>query len=365
MTFPLDNYIEKAKSLGHSDEFIEETKSYVNDLEKLELPVLFSVVHLGLAARISINLVLRLCNSDRISYYKRFKMLKKRGGYRIIFSPNSELKYLQKWILRNMLEKIPSHKSCQGFDKEKSIKKNAEIHLRAECILKIDLLRFFDSINETRVYGIFKSIGYQKNLAVSLAKICTLEANETFLKAFKKNELKLKNRIFADKEGILPQGAPTSPKLSNLILRRLDKRLNSLSVKNGINYSRYADDLIFSGNEIELRKLKKTIYRIIKDENFFINYGKTKFLKRGNRFFITGLSVHNDKVKVPKKYKSNIEHHLHHCIKNGVIAHLKHNRIENRNYKDWLLGSICFINSIEPELGEKLFYKFNEINWPI
>ncbi|MBC70828.1 MAG: hypothetical protein CMH47_00805 [Muricauda sp.] len=365
MTFPLDNFITKAKFQRHSDEFIDDAKNYIQKLEKAELPILFSIFHLCLSAKISIKLILALCRSDRIHYYKRFKIAKKRGGYRIILSPNNELKYLQKWILINILEKIPSHKSCQGFDKNKSIKKNAEIHIGSECILKIDLLRFYDSINEKRVYGIFKSLGYHKNLAVSMAKICTVEVKENFLKAFTKNESDLKNKISSQKEGILPQGAPSSPKLSNLILRRLDQRLHCLAKKNGINYSRYADDLTFSGKEEKLKELKKIIYMIIKDENFFINYGKTNFLKRGNRFFVTGLSVHNEKVTVPKKFKSNIEHHLYHCIKNGVIAHTKKNGIENRNFKDWLLGCICFINSVEPELGEDFFEKFNEINWPI
>ncbi len=365
MTFPLNNFKSEAKLKGHTDEYVAETAAYIQSLENSELPVLFSAVHLCLSSRISIKLVLAICGSNRKDFYKRFKIPKKRGGYRLILSPDNELKYLQKWILLNILEKIPSHNSCQGFDKEKSIKKNAEIHLGAHSILKIDLLRFYDSISEKRVYGIFKSLGYHKNLAVSLAKICTVEVNETFLKAFKKNELKLKEKIIKDKEGILPQGAPTSPKLSNLILRRLDKRLTHLSITNDLNYSRYADDLTFSGNEEELKRVKKTIYKIIKDENFFINYGKTQLLKRGNRFFVTGLSIHNEKVTIPKKFKLNTEHHLYHCIKNGVTAHTRKNNIENRNYKDWLLGCICFINSVEPEQGAKYFEEYNKINWPI
>lgn len=365
MTFPLDNFKEHAIAAGRSDEFIRETVEYVEKLQNSDLPVLFSIVHLALSSRFSIRGILNICNSDRIDYYKRYKLRKKRGGYRVIQSPESELKYLQKWILLNVLEKIPSHTNCKGFDKGTSIKQNAQEHLNSECILKIDLLRFYDSINEKRVYGIFRSLGYQKNLAVSMAKICTIKPSRTMLYSFKKNEQRLKQEILEGEQGLLPQGACTSPKLSNLILRRLDHRLAKLCEKNELKYTRYADDLTFSGQEEKLRSAKKVIYKIIRDEKFHVNYGKTQFLKRGSRFFVTGLSVHNDEVRVPKRFKKEIEHHLYHCNTNGVVAHIRKNNITNRNFKDWLLGCICFVNSVEPDQGAKYFEEYNKINWPI
>lgn len=365
MTFLLDKYKESALASNHSNEFISETIEYANFLSLKNLPVLFSLPHLCLASAVSIKNTLEICNSSRIEYYKRFKIKKRRGGYRTIQTPTNELKYLQKWILRNILEKVPSHKSCTGFDKLSSIKKNAEIHLNAECILKIDLLRFFDSINEKRIYGIFKSFGYQNNLCVSLAKICTIKQNETFYNTFKKNEDNLKQYLLSKDEGILPQGAPTSPKLANLILRNLDERLERLCSKYNVNYSRYADDLTFSGKKENLLYLKKIIYKIIYSENLFANIGKTKFIVRGNPYLVTGLSVHNEEVKVIRRKKKEIEHHLYHCIKNGVIVHLIKSNIGNRNFKDWLFGNICFVYSIEPKVGQNYFNDFNKIEWPL
>ncbi len=113
------------------------------------------------------------------------------------------------------------------------------------------------------------------NLAVSLAKICTIVPHEQFLNSFKKKELELKNLIIKQAEGILPQGAPSSPKLSNLISISIDNRLSKLAQKNELAYSRYADDITFSGNVEVLKKVKSTIYRIIKEENLFVNYSKT------------------------------------------------------------------------------------------
>jgi RNA-directed DNA polymerase len=364
MTSPLDNI--SAETLSkHSEGFLADIIEYDLKLINKNLPVIYSLPHLCLLAGVNIKNILRICKSNRISEYKRFKLRKKRGGFRVIQTPTDELKYLQKWILINILEKVPSHSSCKGFDKTKSIKQNAEGHLNKESILKIDLLRFYDSINERRVYSVFKKIGYHPNLSVSFAKICTIVPNEQFLRSFKKTELELKNIIIKKAEGILPQGAPSSPKLSNLISISIDNRLSKLALKYELAYSRYADDITFSGNIEVLKKVKSTIYRIIKDENLLVNYSKTKLLIKGNPFFVTGLSVNNDHVTIPKKRKIDIEHHLFHCLKNGVETHILKCGIKNKNFKDWLLGNIAFVFSVEKELGEKYFEKYNKIQWPI
>lgn len=364
MTSPLDNISADTSSI-HSEEYLADINSYNVKLTNKNLPIIYSLPHLCLLAGVNIKYITKICNTNRISVYKRFKLRKKRGGFRVIQTPVDELKYLQKWILINILEKIPSHPSCKGFDKTLSIKKNAEVHLNREAILKIDLLRFYDSINERRIYGIFKKIGYHPNLAVSLAKICSIIPDTQFLSSFKKKELGLKNKIIEKSEGLLPQGAPSSPKLSNLITISIDNRLTKLANKNDLSYSRYADDITFSGNAATLKKIAKTVYRIIEDENLFVNYSKTKLLIKGNPFFVTGLSVNNDHVTIPKKRKINIEHHLFHCLKNGVEEHIKKCGIKNKNFKDWLLGNIAFVFSVEKKLGEKYFADFNKIQWPI
>jgi RNA-directed DNA polymerase len=365
MTYSLDIYKKRASELKRSEEFVKETSEYIELISKKGFPPIFSLPHLCLTSSVSIKNTITICESSRRDFYKRFKLKKKKGGYRVIQTPVNELKFLQRWILDNILEKIPSHHSCKGFDKNTSIIKNAECHLNSECILKIDLLRFFDSINEKRIYGIFKSLGYKENLCVSFAKICTIEHEEKFYDSFEKSEQKLKSYLTNKKEGVLPQGAPSSPKLANLILRRLDHRLSKLCEKRKINYSRYADDLTFSGNSIELQIIKKIVYKIIHSENLFVNFSKTKFLKRGSPFFVTGLSVHNSEVKVIRRKKKEVEHHLFHCLKNGVMGHLTKAKITNRNFKDWLFGNICFIYSVEPIIGQEYFDKFNKVDWPI
>jgi RNA-directed DNA polymerase len=361
MTSPLNNI----PSQPHSEEFLIDVKDYGDNLKVKNLPVIYSLHHLCLLAGINVERVIRYCKSDRKTFYKRFKLKKKNGGFRVIQIPQDDLKYLQKWILVNILEGISSHPSCKGFDKTLSIKKNAEVHLNSEALLKIDLMRFYDSVNEKRIYGVFKKLGYQSNLAVSLAKICTVVPDDRVLFSFKKKELILKQRIEKSSEGILPQGAPSSPKLSNLIAVSIDNRLTKLAEKHSLHYSRYADDLTFSGSIDALKKIKKTVYRIIKDEDLFVNYSKTNLLTKGKPFFVTGLSVNNSHVTIPKKRKIEIEHHLFHCLKNGVEEHFSKSGITHRNFKDWLLGNIAFVFSVEKGLGQKYFDDFNKIQWPL
>lgn len=343
----------------------KDIKEYKNKLEDKNLPVIYSLPHLCLLAGVNITRIINFCESERTHNYSRFKILKKRGGFRVIHSPIRDIKYLQRWILKNILLKIDSHQSSNGFDPKDSIKKNALKHTGKDALLKMDLQRFFDSINEKRIYGIFYSMGYHPNLSVSLAKICTILPDSEFKSSFKKDETKLKNKILNSEEGFLPQGAPTSPKLANLVSRKLDNRLNGLASKNKVDYTRYADDLTFSGEEKTLRKIKSVINHIILDENFFVNHKKSRIYKRGMPLLVTGVSVHNNKVTVPKKKKKEIEFHLYHCVENGVINHMKKNNIRNRNYKDWLLGNISFIYSIEPDVGKSFFEEFNKIQWPI
>ena len=365
MTFPFCNRKKETNKLSHSKQFEKDIKEYSDFLQRKNLPIIYSLPHLCLLSGVDIENIKKIVASNRTEYHKRFKLRKKRGGFRVIQTPNDELKYLQRWILKNILDKIASHDSCKGFDKNTSIIDNADIHVGSEALLKMDLLRFYDSINERRVYGIFKSIGYHPNLSVSLAKICTIIPDKMFLSSFRKNELDLKEYIMSKQEGVLAQGSPTSPKLSNLVSVILDKRLTGLANKNGLKYSRYADDITFSGNFKQLQKVKKTAYRIICDEAFFPNYSKTKIVKIGGKFLVTGLNVQNESISIPRKKKKEIEHHIFHCMTNGVEKHLKTLGITNRNFKDWLYGNICFVYSVENDIGEKYFQEFDRIQWPI
>jgi len=359
-TFPRNEFYQQAKQQGHSQQYLAETLEYADNLSKSGIPVIFSLKHLSVILGLS-HKELKELIEKRDRYYSHYRIKKKSGGHREITSPHAELKFIQQWININILAKIRLSNACMGFRKSYSIKNNAEVHKNQEAILKVDLFRFFDSISERRVYGMFKELGYHSNLAVDLARLTTVHLPSSYwIAAIKDSEVP---REFAHKsQPFLPQGAPTSPAISNIIARKIDSRLLGLATKFEVSYSRYADDITFSGKTECLPPIG-LINKIVSEEGFYINVKKLSTQRRGRRQIVTGLTVSND-VHVPKKYKREILKHLHYCKKYGPIDHLKRiSQADRSGYKDWLLGKICFVHSIEPEVGKKMMEQFNEVLW--
>ncbi|WP_336783319.1 reverse transcriptase family protein [Paenibacillus illinoisensis] len=343
---------------SHSKAYFEALEVYGQKLQKQGLPVIYSLKHLSLLLGVE-HKILKTLIERRSNYYKAFYLRKKNGGKRLIQTPIEILKYIQKSIVENILINIEPDKACLGFRKGYSIKHNADLHQSQEMVLRVDLFRFFDTITERRVYGFFKNLGYAPNLAYDLAKLTTLSLSEAYLIEIMNEDRSSSFPINQDPR--LPQGAPSSPILSNLIARKMDKRFRHLALKYNFTYSRYADDLIFSGRECNIPSME-LIKTIIKDEGFIINEQKIHFAPRGDRQLVTGLTV-TDGVHVPKKFKQETKRHLYFCNKFGVRNHLKKIGSDKSAFREWLLGRIYFINSIEPEEAQKLLAEFHKINW--
>jgi hypothetical protein len=359
--FPRYVFIQKARELGHSEEYIRETVAYSDKLLKHGLPVIFSLKHFAKVLGIKKN-YLNWLLTNREYQYTTFRIRKKNGtGVREIRAPKEDLKDIQSWINQNILVQVPIHDRCMSFRSGRSIKDNAQIHVGKSLLLQTDFYRFYDTISEQRVYGLFRQLGYHPNLAVDLAKLTTVPPSTTYEEILREDSNRPENFSIV-KTAFLPQGAPTSPMISNIIARKLDFRLHKLTQKMGSEYSRYADDITISGTKSTIPSIE-LVSSIIKEEGFFLNLRKTHFRKKGQRQLITGLTV-TEGVHVPRKLKEEIRQHLHYCHKFGPLAHMTNRGIKGKaSYKDWLLGNICFIHGIEPELGQKLFAIFSEIDW--
>lgn len=348
MTFPQNLYEEEAKRQGKSAEYIKALLDYAIRLDSKKLPVIFSLRHFAEILGVEpTSLDSYRLNTER--YYKEYSIQKKSGnGVRYINTPFTPLKQVQSYIKNEILDNIDIHPNAFGFCKGKSIVDNARCHLNAKFILKIDLKDFFHSIDSYKIYRIFSSIGYAKNLSVYLAELTTVPINNL--------------------SRCLPQGAPTSPVLSNIASLNLDKRFKGFADKNDIKYSRYADDITFSGEKNRIPKMS-FIKRIIREEGFKINEQKTKqYDEKCNRRYITGLLV-DSSIRVPQKTKKDIFRHLHFCKKFGVKEHIKHlHRLsgeEKGYYYEWLKGKIAFVNMVEPSVATRMYNDFNEIDWGI
>ncbi len=378
MSFPIHDFIDSAREKGRSDEYVEECIVYINNLLKSNLPIIFSLEHLAILIKIQSNYLRVLIGDEKADFlidhppfknkrYKKFSIAKRLGGQRIIMVPFRDLKFVQKWIAVNILSNVKLSDNCIGFVKGKSIVDNARIHEESKVILKVDLLKFYDSIHERRIYWLFKKLGYAPNLAFSLAKLCSYSHDKEYWDRFDNHSKEVFAEYIDNNYSILPQGAPTSPVIANIIATNLDRRIEGLSKKNGFNYSRYADDLTFSvTNEGKLPALN-VIYKIIEQEGFFVNKDKTKYFYRGQKQYVTGLTT-THKVNVSKKYRKEIFSHLYYCRKYGVESHLAKNKeyfkkVTKLKFHDWLFGHICFINSVNKKASKEMFEEFSKIKW--
>lgn len=245
--------------------------------------------------------------------YYRFDIPKKDGKTRHIAAPKTQLKMAQRMILDNILQKAEVSEQSHGFMRSKSVITSAKSHEAGpDLLINIDLENFFPSITFERVRGLFQSFGYSGYIASLLAMICTYCERMAL-------EIKGETRYIKTSERILPQGSPASPMITNIICRNMDKRINGLCQKLGLNFTRYADDMSFSyiGNiqDFAVGSFLNSIRKIIEDEGFHIKEEKTHILRKNNRQYITGIVINNEEIGVPKKWVKTLKASIHNAEK--------------------------------------------------
>lgn len=270
-----------------------------------ELPPLKNVQELANILDLSIGRLRFLSfhrEVDTGTNYHRWTVPKRDGGKRLISAPKPDLKAAQKWIANKITEHLPVHGAAHGFLTGRSTVSNAVVHAGAKAVLKLDLKDFYPSINWKRVKGIFRKAGYNEQVATVLALLCTESPRE---------ELELRGRAHYVALGprSLPQGAPTSPSITNTLCLKLDARMTGLATTLGFCYSRYADDMTFSWHQktkAPIGPLLRGVNKIVYAEGFRINREKTRLMRAGQRQKITGLVVNQadpdkPKARVPRK----------------------------------------------------------------
>ncbi|MBS1636679.1 MAG: RNA-directed DNA polymerase [Bacteroidetes bacterium] len=316
-------------------------------LKQKQLPLIHTAEELASQMGIGIG-ELRFLSYNRpvstVSHYRQFQMPKKTGGFRKISAPMPKLKEAQHWILHYILNKLPVHENAHGFTLRKSIVTNAQPHLQKVLLINIDLKDFFPSIHYPRVKGMFRGMGYNEKIATLLALICT--ESET-------DEVELDGKKYFVKSGnrALPQGAPTSPAITNYLCRRLDARLSGLARKYHFTYTRYADDMTFSFSADQQDSIKTCIgfiKKTIRTENFNIHPDKFKVLRKGARHEVTGVVV-NNKLSVDSKKLKKFRATLYQIEKHGLQGkHWNH----SHNLLASLKGYANFINQVDPVKGK-------------
>ena len=318
-----------------AQEHREAAKQYAKKLLDGGLPVVFDLKHLELYVGIDHFVLASMVYAPR-SFYRRYQMAKRLGGTREITAPMPSLLEVQRWVLKRILQKRPLANSVHGFRAGRSIVSNVQPHLGARCILRMDLKDFFPSIRSHRIRGLFATLGYSSRVAWDLARLCTID-------------------------DALPQGAATSPALANIIGRRMDLRLEGLSRRLGLQYTRYADDLTFSGETMSLR-LPGIIESIVADEGLCINDAKTRLMRGSSRKIVTGISVGSGTAHLPRLARRQLRAEVFAVMRSGPMEYVRGRNIGDPQYLQRLLGRVAFWLQVEPtnELAQRAHRALSE-----
>ncbi|HCA5286690.1 TPA: RNA-directed DNA polymerase [Acinetobacter nosocomialis] len=345
-------------------------RQYSENLKDNNLPTIFTLNHLAKITGVTYHFLRSTVARNReFANYKMYAIRKKSGGLRHIHSVNGQLLKVQTFINEEILQNISTSKSSYAFSKNGGIKRCAQAHCGARWIFKFDLENFFYNVNEAQVYKIFNNLGYTRLLSFELARICTttrLPANMYSL--LKGNDFGLFNSYkFYDKNfylGVLPQGAPTSPMLSNLVAKNLDASLRKLASTYGLTYTRYADDLTFSTpidlpSNLSIGELQRKIVHEIRKQGFKENNKKTVVLGPGSRKIVLGLLVDTNEPRLSKAMLKRIDRLVHASSKFGIIEVAKHEGFDSPiGFFNHVSGLISFVKHIDNRKYEYFSSKF-------
>lgn len=283
-------------------------------------------------------------SSATLVHYHRYAIAKKTGGVRYISAPKPALKEAQRWVLENILARLEVEPQAHGFVPFHSIVSNAKCHVNKQVVVNVDLKDFFPSITFRRVKGLFHKIGYSEHAATVLALLCTEPPRVA-------TELDGKVYHVALGSRVLPQGACTSPAITNLLCRRLDRRLTGLAKRHGFTYTRYADDLTFSGdNGRAVGRLLRSVRSILTVEDFTEHPRKTRVMRQSNRQEVTGVTV-NVKPAVSRKEVRELRAMLHNAAKHGLESQ---NRRSHDDFAAYLKGRVDFVCMVDPSKAATL-----------
>lgn len=301
---------------------------------------------------------------DTGTHYHRWTVPKRDGGRRLISAPKPDLKRAQTWIARTITEHLPVHGAAHGFLAGRSTATNAAVHAGARVLVKLDLKDFYPSVTLPRVKGVFRKAGYGEQVATVLALLCTESPRE---------EMAIRGQCHYVAVGprSLPQGAPTSPSITNTLALKLDCRLAGLARKLGFRYTRYADDMTFSwhragdgdeaGNgDAPVGRLIRAVERIALEEGFVVHDKKTRIMRAGRRQKVTGLVVNRAPGDAAGQPPARVPRALVRRLRAAL-----HNRAQGRSGKgeslEQLRGWAAYVHMSDPKKGRAFLAQIDQL----
>lgn len=364
-------YIDSLRSESAPAEYIAAVERNARPLFDRNLPIVLTLGQLASITNCNHQFLYDVVGR-KTDPYRTFQIRKRSGGTRTICVPHPALLAVQRWIhaeiLRSPAAESGLSMSATAYRKAGSHMKNASRHLGAEWVLKVDISSFFESISERQVYRVFRHLGYRSLVAFCFTRLCT-RVIPYYLDGRKKSNGRwnpggqrkfLRDRVV----GHLAQGAPTSPMLANFVCTSLDRELEKIARDAHLVYSRYADDMTFSGGKPQSKAhdLVRLISKVISESGFAINVQKTNIARKGSRRIVTGLSIEGPNLRLPRVYKSTLRKDLYYIEQFGLDGHCA--QIGHRNHLSYMLrldGRIGYAEIVEPNAARRFREKFNSL----
>ncbi|MER9342820.1 reverse transcriptase family protein [Mesorhizobium sp. M0601] len=374
MSWSSQRYIEKGLADGRDPKLV---KAAASEIERLvygnpAVPAVLTLAHL--ADRCGVDyLKLRSIVARNENHYAYFRIRKRSGGHRLISVPEAELRRVQKWIHTHILSKAKAHPACFSFLRKISIRDCAAQHRGAKWVIKVDISAFFGSVSERHAFDVFVKLGYRSLIAFEMARIVTdaPRSSKRYLAAPWKRDLGTYTiaQYTDSRVGFLPQGAPSSPLLSNLFMMDVDPKLEALAVQHGLRYSRYSDDMTFSTRgEYSRERAKKLVHAVaavIRAKGLRVNTAKTRIIPPGGRRMVLGLLVDGSEPRLSRKFRDTLRMHIYHMKNHGVQYHAERRGFDSVSglYRH-VKGLLDYAKSIDLSYWGKMSSAFAEIVWP-
>ncbi|MFQ5534348.1 MAG: reverse transcriptase family protein [Sphingomonadales bacterium] len=341
------------------------------------LPPIFTLRHLTHLASVDFGFIRNVVDRTEHDPYEIFRIRKKgTTAFRVICIPDPKLLAAQRWIAQNILRYAPSHSSSYAFAPKKKIRVAAALHCGCKWLIKMDVRRFFESVSEIAAYRVFNDLGYEPLVSFELARICTRLGPETRSKwklqwraRYREHEIE---RYRNSRIGHLPQGAPTSPMLSNLAMIEFDRAISEIARKNSLIYTRYADDICLSKHDknFSRKRASKIIGQVSAEmgkHGLSPNIAKTKVSPPGARKVVLGLLVDGDEPKLSREFRARLRQHLHYLthLGFGPAAHAKNRGFTSvEGMRNHIEGLIAYAHDIDNDFAANCRAKLNEVSWP-
>lgn len=385
MVWRPQRYLTQGQKLGVSEEALNNAIDTVRVLrEKTPLaPAIFTLRHLAELADVNYVTLRAIVSRRTLDPYRVFRVKKrsstkaKEQGYRTICVPITPLMKTQRWIAKNVLSTISSHPNSYAYSPKSTIAECARMHCNAQWLIKTDIRRFFESISEISVYHAFRSIGYQPLISLELTRIATRVRGKTATRVSARwrgvAEHPGVQRYAGTDLGHLPQGAPTSPMLSNIVACSLDHEIERIARAYDLRHTRYADDIILSSESKKFgrrrsREVIGKIYRTMAHNGFSPNTSKTTIAPPGTRKIVLGLLVDSAEPRLTQQFRDRLRQHCyyltHRCV--GPARHAASRGFESvAGLHNHIIGLLTFAASIDENYAKKMKSELAGVVWPL